>query len=100
MDLFDIISLKNKKNIRFVIHFPEQAQIFLQSILPLTRLKLNNKIMDVHDLKLIDFKSVIGISISQQDKLTIYYHNKNFDDFYLNDYKQISIFSNSNEELL
>ncbi len=98
MDLFDIIALKNQKNIRFPIYFPEQARIFLQSILEKTSLKLNNQIINNKDLHLIDFQSVIGMSISKQDKLTIYYQNKNFDDFYLNDYTQISVFSNSNED--
>ncbi len=98
MDLFDIIDLKNKKNIRFLIHFPEQAQIFLQSILQLTTLKLNEKTLQMKDLNTIDFKSIIGISIHKQEQITIYYRNQNFDDFYLNDYIQLSIFSDHNEE--
>lgn len=98
MDLFDIIDLKNKNNIRFLIYFPEQAQIFLQSILQLTTLKLNEKTLQMKDLNTIDFNSIIGISIHKQEKITIYYRNQNFDDFYLNDYTQISIFSDHNKE--
>lgn len=97
MDLFDIIDIKNKNNIRFLVHFPEQAKIFLHSILQETLLKIDQTQLHISDLHSIDFKSIIGMSIHNKEQLTIYYKNKNFDDFYLNDYKDVSVFSNIQE---